>query len=82
MHSLPWHLAGCRCGPEKGAILERLVAQQQPALAVELGTFLGYGTARIARQLVSGARVVTVEASEEQVSIFWGGGGVGFRAKP
>ena len=30
-----------RCGPEKGAILERLVARQRPALALELGTFMG-----------------------------------------
>lgn len=29
------------CGPEKGGILEELVASQQPALALELGTFMG-----------------------------------------
>ncbi len=38
--TIRWH-ALRRCGPEKGAILEELVAAQQPALAVELGTFMG-----------------------------------------
>lgn len=56
-----------RCGPEKGALLERLVAAQQPPLALELGTFMAYGALRIARQLPPGGRLVTVEAGEEQV---------------
>jgi catechol O-methyltransferase len=56
-----------RCGPEKGAILERLVAAQQPELVLELGTFMGYGTMRIARRLPPRGRVVSIEASEEQV---------------
>lgn len=30
-----------RCGPEKGAILEQLVARQRPAVTLELGTFMG-----------------------------------------
>ena len=63
----PPSAACCRCGPEKGAILERLVAEQRPALVVELGTFMGYGTARIARQLPPGSRVISIEAGEEQV---------------
>lgn len=55
-----------RCGPEKGALLERLVEQQRPALALELGTFMGYGAMRIARRLPPGGRVITVEGDEEQ----------------
>ncbi|KAL4443450.1 hypothetical protein ABPG75_011187 [Micractinium tetrahymenae] len=58
-----------RCGPEKGAILEELVAAQQPALALELGTFMGYGAARIARQLPPGGRLISIEASEEQAAV-------------
>ena len=66
----PPHLprdAWCSCGPEKGAILESLVAEQRPALALELGTFMGYGAARIARNLPPGGRLISIEASEEQV---------------
>ena len=65
--------ACCSCGPEKGAILERLVAQQRPTLVLELGTFMGYGTARIARQLPPGGRIVSIEAGEEQVGGWVGG---------
>lgn len=57
-----------RCGPEKGAILESLVARQRPQLALELGTFMGYGAARISRQLPPGGRLITIEAGEEQVT--------------
>ncbi|PSC72400.1 catechol O-methyltransferase-like [Micractinium conductrix] len=58
-----------RCGPEKGAILESLVAEQRPALALELGTFMGYGAARIARNLPPGGRLISIEASEEQAEV-------------
>ncbi|KAI3428022.1 hypothetical protein D9Q98_006408 [Chlorella vulgaris] len=58
-----------RCGPEKGAILESLVARQRPQLALELGTFMGYGAARISRQLPPGGRLITIEAGEEQAEV-------------
>jgi predicted O-methyltransferase YrrM len=44
------------------------VARQQPQLALELGTFMGYGAARISRQLPPGGRLITIEAGEEQVT--------------
>lgn len=74
-HASPLRRLPDRCGPEKGAILERLVARQRPALALELGTFMGYGCARIARQLPPGGRLVSIEAREEQVRL--GGQGKG-----
>lgn len=49
------------------------MAQQQPGLALELGTFMGYGTMRIWRQLPPGGRVLSIEAGEEQVGR-WGRG--------
>lgn len=57
----------CRSGPEKGRLLEELVASQAPVLALELGTFMGYGAIRIACSLPPGGRLVSVEASAEQV---------------
>lgn len=45
------------------------MAQRRPALALELGTFVGYGAIRIARSLQPGARLVSVEGSEEQVGL-------------
>ena len=56
-----------RSGPEKGGVLEEVVRQEAPQLALELGTFMGYGAIRIARALPPGGRLVTVEASAEQV---------------
>lgn len=58
-----------RSGPEKGRVLEELVASESPSLVLELGTFMGYGTIRIARALPPGGRVVSIEASPEQVRV-------------
>jgi hypothetical protein len=39
-------------GPNKAAILQQLVAQQQPQLAVEVGTMAGYSAIKIAQVIV------------------------------
>jgi hypothetical protein len=56
-------------GPEKGAIIERLVAAAAPAAALELGTFLGYSAIRIARSMPAGGRLVCVEANPGNAAV-------------
>ncbi len=49
-------------GDEKGRLLDSAVRRSNPSLALELGTYCGYGALRIARAAPS-ARVVSVELS-------------------
>ena len=48
-------------GPAKGALLEQLVAQHQPKLIVDVGSFVGYAAIRMARRQPSGGLTVTLE---------------------
>ncbi|XP_078392116.1 catechol O-methyltransferase A-like isoform X2 [Cetorhinus maximus] len=48
-------------GDEKGLILDQIVLEVDPGLVLELGTYCGYSTVRIARLLKPGARLYTVE---------------------
>ncbi|XP_043936693.1 catechol O-methyltransferase A-like isoform X1 [Protopterus annectens] len=48
-------------GDEKGQILDREVSKANPDIVLELGTYCGYSTLRIARLLKPGARLLTVE---------------------
>ena len=50
-------------GDEKGLLLDAAVRRADPALALELGTYCGYGALRIARAAPR-ARVVSVELSD------------------
>lgn len=50
-------------GDEKGVLLDAAVRRSNPRLAVELGTYCGYGALRIARAAPN-AHVVSVELSE------------------
>lgn len=50
-------------GDEKGTLLDAAVRRADPALALELGTYLGYGALRIARAAPE-ARVYSVELAE------------------
>ncbi len=50
-------------GDEKGALLDAAVRRAEPALALELGTYCGYGALRIARAAPS-AEVYSVELAE------------------
>ncbi len=50
-------------GDEKGQILDAAVRRADPALALELGTYCGYGALRIARAAPS-AKVYSVELAE------------------
>lgn len=48
-------------GPKKGAILQALVEQLQPRVAVEVGTLAGYSALLIAQRLPPGGRLVSYE---------------------
>lgn len=48
-------------GPVKGAIVQRLVSEQRPRLAVEVGTMAGYSALLVAQCLEPGARLVSYE---------------------
>ncbi|MCV7258957.1 O-methyltransferase [Mycobacterium shimoidei] len=50
-------------GDEKGALLDAAVRRADPKLALELGTYVGYGALRIARAAPS-AKVYSVELAE------------------
>lgn len=55
-------------GDEKGALLDAAVATAHPRLALELGTYCGYGALRIARAAPA-ARVFSVELSAANAEI-------------
>jgi len=54
-----------KLGPEKGAMLEKIVSDRDPVNVVELGTFLGYSAIRTARTLKPRSRLLCVEGNRE-----------------
>jgi len=48
-------------GPAKGLILEQLVAQYEPRLIVDIGSFVGYAAIRMGRRQPPGSLTITVE---------------------
>lgn len=68
-------------GDEKGELLDAAVRRAAPALALELGTYCGYGALRIARAAPT-ARVYSIELSAdnaENARRIWQHAGVGDR---
>ena len=68
-------------GDEKGLILDAAVRRAEPEVALELGTYCGYGALRIARA-APGARVFSVELAEANAANarrIWAHAGVGDR---
>jgi catechol O-methyltransferase len=55
-------------GDEKGALLDAAVRRADPRLALELGTYCGYGALRIARAAPS-ARIFSVELSSANAAV-------------
>lgn len=51
------------CGPEKAAILQQLVRERRPRVAVEVGTMAGYAAIQIARALPEDPayKLITIE---------------------
>src|SRR5215813_11066937 len=65
-------------GDEKGELLDEAVRRANPGLALELGTYCGYGSLRIARAAPS-AKVVSVELSAANAEVarrIWAHAGV------
>ncbi len=65
-------------GDEKGALLDAAVRRADPRLALELGTYCGYGALRIARA-APGAKVLSVELAAANADIarrIWAHAGV------
>lgn len=68
-------------GDEKGVLLDAAVRRADPRLALELGTYCGYGALRIARAAPA-ARVFSVELAAANADIarrIWAHAGVGDR---
>jgi catechol O-methyltransferase len=68
-------------GDEKGQLLDAAVRRADPALALELGTYCGYGALRIARAAPN-AKVFSVELAEANAANarrIWAHAGVGDR---
>jgi len=55
-------------GDEKGQLLDAAVRRADPQLALELGTYCGYGSLRIARAAPS-AKVFSVELSDQNAAV-------------
>lgn len=55
-------------GPVVGRLLETLVWLARPRLAVEVGTFTGYGALAIAGALPDGGRLITCEIDQERAA--------------
>jgi catechol O-methyltransferase len=56
-------------GDEKGALLDAAIARVKPKLALELGTYCGYGSLRMARAVGPEGRLVSVEFAEANAEI-------------
>ncbi|XP_058873119.1 catechol O-methyltransferase A isoform X1 [Acipenser ruthenus] len=56
-------------GDEKGSILDQVVCEVSPDVALELGTYCGYSSVRIARLLPPGARLLTVEFNHDYATV-------------
>jgi catechol O-methyltransferase len=56
-------------GDRKGELLDAAVRRAQPQLVLELGTYCGYSSLRMARVLPAGGRIVSVEFSEANAAV-------------
>jgi len=56
-------------GPEKGQIIEDLVERSKPKEVLELGTFCGYSTIRMAKCLGPDSRITTVEKDKNTFEV-------------
>lgn len=56
-------------GDEKGLILDSVVTEVNPSTALELGTYCGYSTVRIARLLSPGSKLITLEFNPDYAAI-------------
>ena len=62
-------IAVMQMAPEQGALFTLIVAAMGARLAVEVGTFTGYGAVCIARGLAPGGRLVCCEVDPERAAV-------------
>ncbi|XP_062400872.1 catechol O-methyltransferase B [Sardina pilchardus] len=65
-HHTEWAM---HIGDEKGAILDSVVSEVNPVLVLELGSYCGYSTVRIARLLPPGGRLITLELNPDYAAV-------------
>ncbi|XP_029947409.1 catechol O-methyltransferase B [Salarias fasciatus] len=56
-------------GDEKGCILDSVVSELNPATVLELGTYCGYSTVRIASMLPPHAKLITLEFNPDYAAV-------------
>ncbi|KAI8477065.1 MAG: hypothetical protein J3K34DRAFT_516032 [Monoraphidium minutum] len=56
-------------GAEKGALLDQVLSDLRPRIALEIGTFLGYSAIRTARQLAPGGTLICIEANPDNAAV-------------
>lgn len=56
-------------GPERGKILVDLVRKVKPKRVLEIGTFIGYSTIMMGKELDSDAEIITIEIDEDEARI-------------
>ena len=54
-------------GSAKGVLIEKVIQQRRPKRLLEIGTFLGYMSIRLARSMPVDARLTTVEIDEDNL---------------
>ena len=52
-------------GSDKGILIEKVIAQRRPKRLLEIGTFLGYMSIRLARSMPEDASLTTIEIDED-----------------
>jgi hypothetical protein len=52
-------------GSAKGILIEKVIAQRRPKRLLEIGTFLGYMSIRLARSMPEDASLTTIEIDED-----------------
>lgn len=68
---LPAHLITPGAPPPTtaGQIVDRVLREQQPSVLLELGAYCGYSAVRMARLLLPGARLLTIEFNPDYAAI-------------
>ncbi|KAG5198999.1 hypothetical protein R6Z07F_015418 [Ovis aries] len=56
-------------GEKKGEIVDTVLREQRPSVLLELGAYCGYSAVRMARLLLPGARLLTIELNPDYAAI-------------
>lgn len=55
--------------PSVGQIVDAVLREQRPSVLLELGAYCGYSAVRMARLLLPGARLLTIELNPDYAAI-------------